>query len=144
MSARRVSVKTPAALGFRMPAEWEPHQATWLAWPHNARDWPGKFGAIPWVFAEMIRAITTSEPVRLIVNGAPHEAAAKRALGKAGVALERVEFFRAATDRGWTRDMCPIFVVRERAGGAPRSPDFPPAERAGERAPILVQRADSV
>jgi agmatine deiminase len=117
MTARRSPGKTPAALGFRMPAEWEPHAATWLAWPHNARDWPGKFGAIPWAFAEIIRAITPGESVRLIVRDAAHEANAKRALAKVGVPLECIEPFRAATDRGWTRDMCPIFVVREKAGG---------------------------
>jgi len=117
MSARRAEGQTPAALGFRMPAEWEPHAATWLAWPHNARDWPGKFGAIPWAFAEIIRAITRSERVRLIVRDAKHEAAARDALAKAGAPLAQLDFFRAATDRGWTRDMCPIFVVRERAGG---------------------------
>jgi agmatine deiminase len=99
-----------------MPAEWEPHAATWLAWPHNARDWPGKFGAIPWAFAELARAIARSEPVRLIVKDAAHEQAAKRVLTKAGAPLERVDCFRAATDRGWARDMCPIFVVRERDG----------------------------
>jgi len=106
----------PAAQGFRMPAEWEPHAATWLAWPHFASDWPGKFGAIPWAFAEIIRAIVRSERVRLIVKDAAHEAAARRALAKAGAPLERVDFFRAATDRGWARDMCPIFLVRERDG----------------------------
>jgi agmatine deiminase len=107
---------TPAALGFRMPAEWEPHAATWLAWPHNARDWPGKFGAIPWAFAEIIRAVAASERVRLVVKDAAHEAAARRALAKAGADLGQLDCFRAATDRGWARDMCPIFVVREKNG----------------------------
>jgi len=115
-SPARLASGTPAAQGFRMPAEWEPHAATWLAWPHLASDWPGKFGAIPWAFAEIIRAIARSERVRLIVKDARHEAAARRALAKAGVPLDRVEGFRAATDRGWTRDMAPIFVVRERDG----------------------------
>ena len=99
-----------------MPAEWEPHAATWLAWPHNARDWPGKFAAIPWAFAEIVRAVAPSERVRLIVKDAAHEAAARRVLAKAGAPLERVDFFRAATDRGWARDMGPIFLVRERDG----------------------------
>jgi agmatine deiminase len=99
-----------------MPAEWEPHAATWLAWPHHARDWPGKFGAIPWAFAEIVRAIARSERVRLIVKDAVHEAAAKRALAKAGAPLAQIDFFRAATDRGWARDMGPIFLVRERGG----------------------------
>ena len=116
MKKARAAAQTPAALGFCMPAEWEPHAATWLAWPHHARDWPGKFGAIPWAFAEIIRAITRSERVRLIVKDAAHEAAAKRALAKAGAPRGQIDFFRAATDRGWTRDMGPIFLLRE-AGG---------------------------
>jgi agmatine deiminase len=63
MKKARAAGQTPAALGFRMPAEWEPHAATWLAGRH-ARDWPGKFGAIPWAFAEIIRAIARGERVR--------------------------------------------------------------------------------
>ena len=60
----------PAALGYRMPAEWEPHAATWLAWPHYQGDWPGKFEPIPWVYAEIIRNLAKRERVELIVNGA--------------------------------------------------------------------------
>jgi agmatine deiminase len=116
MKRARPEAETPAALGFRMPAEWEAHAATWLAWPHHARDWPGKFGAIPWAFAEIARAIARSERVRLLVKDAAHEASARRVLAKAGAPLEQVDFFRAATDRGWARDMCPIFLVRERDG----------------------------
>ncbi|MEN8159702.1 MAG: agmatine deiminase family protein [Myxococcota bacterium] len=117
MSAGRTPARsTPAAQGFRMPAEWELHAATWLAWPHHTPDWPGKFGAIPWVFAELVRAIARSERVRLIVRDAHHEARARRTLFRAGADLERVDFLRAATDRGWLRDMGPLFVVRERAG----------------------------
>jgi agmatine deiminase len=99
-----------------MPAEWELHAATWLAWPHHTRDWPGKFDAIPWVFAEIVRAIARSERVRLIVRDAPHEARARRALTRAGAPLERVDFLRTSTDRGWLRDMGPIFVVRDKEG----------------------------
>jgi len=108
--------RRPAAHGYRMPAEWELHAATWLAWPHHAPDWPGKFGAIPWVFAEIVRAIARSERVRLVVRDAAHQAKAQRTLVQAGAALDRVDFLRAATDRGWLRDMGPIFVTRERAG----------------------------
>jgi agmatine deiminase len=99
-----------------MPAEWELHAATWLAWPHHTPDWPGKFGAIPWVFAEIVRAIARSERVRLIARDAGHEARARRALTQAGAPLERVDFLRASTDRGWLRDMGPIFVVRDAKG----------------------------
>src|SRR5260221_10282699 len=64
------SEPSPAALGYRMPAEWEPHAATWLAWPHYRGDWPGKFEPIPWVYAEIIRNLAKHERVELIVNDA--------------------------------------------------------------------------
>ncbi len=93
-----------------MPAEWEPHEATWLGWPHNASDWPGKIAAIHFVYAEIVKKITLGEIARIIVNDAAHEAKARGHLTKAGVDLARVEFFRIPTDRGWTRDFGPIFV----------------------------------
>lgn len=101
---------TPASLGFRMPAEWEGHEATWLGWPHNKEDWPGKFPPIPWAYGEIARRIVPGENVRIIVNSKTHESSAKRVLKKAGVDLTRVEFFRFPTDRGWTRDFGPMFV----------------------------------
>ena len=64
------STKTPRQLGYRMPAEWEPHEATWLAWPHNPEDWPGKFAAIPWLYAEIVRLLAARERVHLIVEDA--------------------------------------------------------------------------
>ncbi|MBP2682601.1 MAG: Peptidylarginine deiminase-like enzyme [Deltaproteobacteria bacterium] len=97
-----------------MPAEWEPHEATWLGWPHNAADWPGKFSAVPWVFGEMVRKIVSGETARIIVESAAHEAKARRLLSRVGADLSRVEFFRFPTDRGWTRDSGPVFVRRER------------------------------
>ena len=103
---------TPAALGFGMPAEWEPHQATWIAWPHNLTDWPGKFAPIHWVYGEMVRKIVPGEIVRIIVPSRAHEARARRILTRAGVPLQRVEFFRFPTNRGWTRDFGPLFVRR--------------------------------
>jgi len=99
-----------------MPAEWEPHAATWISWPRNAADWPGKFGAISWAFAEMARRIVAGEILRVIVASAPHEARARRALERVGVDAERVEFFRIASDRGWTRDTGPITVLRGARG----------------------------
>jgi agmatine deiminase len=96
-----------------MPAEWDPHDATWLAWPHNASDWPGRFAPIPWVYAEIVRNVARGEQVRLVVNDAAHEAKARKVLGRAGVSLEHVELFRFRTDRGWTRDAGPIFVIRD-------------------------------
>jgi agmatine deiminase len=96
---------------YRMPAEWEPHDATWLGWPHNRRDWPGKFTPIPWVYAEIVRHLGRGETVRLLVDDAAAEAAARRVLAKANVALDRVAFVRVPTDRGWTRDSGPMFGV---------------------------------
>jgi len=96
-----------------MPAEWEPHEATWIAWPHNRDDWPGKFQPIPWAYAEMVRHLVRGEVVRIIVDDGAHQRAAERTLTQAHVALDRVEFFRWKTDRVWTRDSGPIFVRRE-------------------------------
>jgi len=103
---------TPAALGFRMPAEWEPHHATWLGWPHNASDWPSKFAPIPWVYGEIVRALGPREITRILVNSAQHERQARHVLERVGVDLAQVEFFRFPTDRGWTRDFGPLFVRR--------------------------------
>jgi agmatine deiminase len=102
----------PAALGFRMPAEWEPHRATWIAWPHNARDWPGKFAPIPWVYGEIVRHLVPGELVRILVNSGAHARRARRLLGRAGVDARRVEFLPLPTDRAWTRDFGPLFVRR--------------------------------
>jgi agmatine deiminase len=102
--------KTPRELGFRMPAEWEPHQATWLAWPHNPEDWPGKFQAIPWVYAEIVRLLSAHERVHILVNDAKAEQRAQSILERAGATLERVSFHRWPTNRVWTRDSGPIFV----------------------------------
>jgi len=96
-----------------MPAEWGPHDATWLAWPHNVRDWPGKFAPIPWVYAEIVRNVTRGETVRLLVEDAEHERKARKVLGRAGVPLARVDFRRFRTDRVWTRDAGPIFVAQD-------------------------------
>jgi agmatine deiminase len=106
----RVNRETPAALGFRQPAEWEPHRATWLAWPHHADDWPGKLAAIGWVYTEIIRRLARREVVSLLVAGERAEGAAREALSKAGADLAKVEFFRVATDRAWMRDTAPSFV----------------------------------
>ena len=130
-----------------MPAEWEPHAATWLAWPHNVRDWPGRFAPIPWVHAEIVRRISQGETVRILTGDAALTAKARRTLTRAGVSLERVEFHRIPTDRIWTRDSGPIFVRR---GGAKaiaqfrfnawaKYPDFKKDTRIPERAAKALQ-----
>lgn len=93
-----------------MPAEWEPHEATWLAWPHEKTDWPGKFAPIPWVYGEMARYLSRVETVRILVPDAAAEKSARRVLKLAGAELSRVEFWQHSTDRSWTRDYCPIFL----------------------------------
>ena len=108
--------ETPAALGFRVPAEWEPREATWIAWPTNLSDWPGKFGPIPWIYVEIVRLLSKVEPVKIVVANGTIEEAAREKLERGGANLGRVEFVRARTDRSWLRDSGPIFVVNDRAG----------------------------
>ena len=93
-----------------MPAEWERHAATWLAWPHFRGDWPGKFDPIPWVYAEIIRHLSRHERVELLVNDASAETKARKTLDRAGVPLTNIRFHRWKTDRVWTRDSGCIFV----------------------------------
>ncbi|MBL8175998.1 MAG: agmatine deiminase family protein [Bryobacterales bacterium] len=95
---------------YRMPAEWEPHEATWLAWPHEKSDWPGKFAPVPWVYGEMVRYLSRHEKVRILIADEKAERAARTVLLKSGAIMDAVEFFRFPTDRSWTRDFCPIFV----------------------------------
>jgi agmatine deiminase len=110
LQAAHESHHTPASLGYHMPAEWEPHEATWIGWPHNRGDWPGKFAPIPWVYAEIVRKIAPGEMVRILVDSEACQERAAGVLKRAGVDLERVEFFLLPTDRGWTRDFGPMFV----------------------------------
>jgi agmatine deiminase len=110
MTAAFSSIGTPRELGYRMPAEWELHEATWLAWPHNAEDWPGKFQAIPWVYAEIVRLLSERERVHILVNDAKAEARARGILRRAGAHLDQVSFHPWQTNRIWTRDSGPIFV----------------------------------
>jgi agmatine deiminase len=95
---------------LRMPAEWEPHAATWLAWPHYKDDWPGKFEPIRWVYAEIIRHLARHERVELIVNDAASEKRARKTLGLANAFSDNIRFHRWPTDRVWTRDSGCTFV----------------------------------
>jgi agmatine deiminase len=140
-----MTAPTPFALGYRMPAEWEPHAATWLAWPHEPSDWPGKFDTVPWVFAEIARHLQDGERIRLIVRNRTERAQASRALSRSGVSLARVDFVTAPTDRSWTRDFLPLLVVRGkgprgqvaavkwRFNGWARYPNHKADERTGRR-----------
>jgi agmatine deiminase len=100
----------PTSLGFRMPAEWEPHEATWLAWPHHKDDWPRKFGAIPWVYTEIVRHLHKGEKVRLLVQNDRADQEARHILSLAGIDLDHIESFPFRTNRVWTRDSGPLFV----------------------------------
>jgi agmatine deiminase len=102
--------KTPFELGYHMPAEWELHEATWLGWPHELSDWPGKFAPIPWAFAEIVRHLSHVERVFLMVENAVAEKRVRSILKKSAANLDNVDFFRIPTDRGWMRDSGPICV----------------------------------
>ncbi|MBI3581677.1 MAG: agmatine deiminase family protein [Nitrospinae bacterium] len=104
-----------------MPAEWEPHDATWVAWPHDKNDWPGKFAPVRWVYGEIVRRIAESEKTRVLVQNAETEKEARRVLTSAGASLQNVEFYRIPTDRVWIRDYGPVFV---RSGGEIAAVDF--------------------
>jgi agmatine deiminase len=105
-----VSSTIPFELGYWMPAEWERHHATWLAWPHEQTDWPGKFAAIPWAFAEIVRNLARVERVYLLVENREAESKVRAILEKSGADLASVDFFRVPTDRGWMRDSGPISI----------------------------------
>jgi agmatine deiminase len=102
--------QTPRQLHYRMPAEWAPHAATWIAWPHNAEDWPGKFQPIPWVYGEIVRHLSQVEGVHILVNNEDAERRATSLLRRAGANLARLHFHQWPTDRVWLRDSGPIFI----------------------------------
>ncbi len=106
--------KVIAQARFRMPAEWEPHTATWLAWPHETTDWPGKFTPIPWVYGEIVRHLSRVERVRILIADKDAEQKARKILQKSAAQMTAVEFFHVPTDRSWTRDYCPMFVGKSK------------------------------
>jgi agmatine deiminase len=113
-----------------MPAEWAPHESTWLAWPHFRSDWPGKFDPIPWVYAEIIRNLSRHEPVDLIVNNADAEKRARRILKLANTLNKNIRFHRWPTNRVWTRDSGCTFVCGSAscdAGAPAREVELSPA-----------------
>src|SRR5258708_4616091 len=112
-------VSSSRTLAFRVPAEWELHEATWLAWPHYKLDWPGKFEPIPWIYAEIIRYLTRHERVELIVKDAAAEKLARKTLQSAHALNENVRFHRWPTNRVWTRDSGCAFVRRIQGAKAP-------------------------
>jgi agmatine deiminase len=111
-TSRVVDPENPTARGYRMPAEWEPHSATWLAWPHYHGDWPGKFEPVPWVYTEIVRRLAGQERVELIVDDAPAERQVRKLLDKATATTTNIRFHRWPTNRVWIRDSGCIFVKR--------------------------------
>ena len=98
-------------MSLRMPAEWEPHRATWIAWPHHEPDWPGKLGPIPWVYAEIARALAEHEPVEILCQNADVVESARTALEAHAVNRKHVSLHRVPTDRVWLRDSAPTGVL---------------------------------
>ena len=96
-----------------MPAEWEPHRATWIAWPHHEPDWPGKLAPIPWVYAEIARVLAGHEPLEILCQSVDVQAAAQAALLAHGVRSDCVRLHVVPTDRVWLRDSAPTGVVDE-------------------------------
>lgn len=111
MAARQ----TPSALGFRMPAEWEPQEAIWLSWPHKRASWPEQFRPIPFVFAAIVAQISRFQEVRINAAARLHDRA-RRLCARAGAELARVTFFDHPTNDAWCRDHGPIFVKNDRTG----------------------------
>jgi agmatine deiminase len=114
MPARSKQSSIDADFKSLMPAEWEPHEATWIAWPHNRNDWPGKFEPIAWVYAEIVRNLARHERVEIIVNDAAAEKRAGKVLERANAISEKIRFHRWPTDRVWTRDSGCTFVKIQR------------------------------
>jgi agmatine deiminase len=115
---------TPQQLGYRLPAEWEPHEATWLSWPHKEASWPGKIETIFPVYAQMVAALARSETVHINVNDARMEAAASRHLQQAGAGDEiggKIRFHHFPTNDAWCRDHGAITLKRPATGGASSS-----------------------
>jgi agmatine deiminase len=98
-------------MALRMPAEWEPHRATWIAWPHHEPDWPGKLGPIPWVYAEIARVLAESEPVEILCQDNDVVESARTALDAHAVNRRHVSLHRVPTDRVWLRDSAPTGVL---------------------------------
>jgi agmatine deiminase len=98
---------------FIVPPEWTNHEATWIGWPYNKSDWPGKFSPIPYVYAEIVKYISRGEKVRIFVQSNDHRLKAEKVLKGSNGSLDNVEFYIKKTNRGWLRDSGPIYVKDE-------------------------------
>lgn len=107
---------TPTQSNFSFPAEWEPHTATWLSWPHKDESWPGKIGMIYHKYAEFVKVVAEGELVRINVVDEQMEAFAKQQLAMVEADLSKIEFFRFPTNDAWCRDHGPAFLVNRTTG----------------------------
>jgi agmatine deiminase len=107
---------SPAALGYRMPAEWAPHRGTWLSWPHKEESWPGKFAPVPGIFTRMVAELAPHEEVHVNVLDEAMAAEVRGRLRQAGVPLDQVFLHRNPTNDAWCRDHGPIFIQRGSGG----------------------------
>src|SRR5437868_6362034 len=139
--------KTPAQLGYRWPAEWEPQASVWLAWPRNPDTWPGHFEPVPAEFAQFVRLLAEYEPVNILAGGQEVMQQAKSFVGQ----VKNVTLHDIPTNDAWCRDHGPTFLasgsrVQGPEGGRhnhnlnpePRTPNPPPAPTPEPRAPALV------
>jgi agmatine deiminase len=108
-----MQTEPPVAQGYRWPAEWEPHAATWVSWPHNPSTWPGKFEPVPGQFAQLVRTLARFEPVHVLAGGDGVRAAAEQHLGD----LRGVTLHGIPTNDAWCRDHGPIFLCGCREPG---------------------------
>ena len=115
MSVRRKSKRpaTESVTGGRLPAEWEPHRATWLVWPHNPRDWEIKMPAIRWVFLEIVRHLSESEKVCIIFQSEDNQERVRKLIEKVGIKISQVEMYCVSANRSWIRDCGPLIVCKE-------------------------------
>ena len=102
------------SIRYRMPAEWEPHKATWLTWPHNPTDWPGKMSSVQKIYAELTQKLAEVEEVHILVNSESHEMRAKRYLKQAQADIANIHFYHIPTNRSWIRDYGPVFIADNR------------------------------
>lgn len=113
-ATKKAKAEPTTPVGYRMPAEWEKHRSTWLAWPHQASDWPGRIGPIPWVYGEIVKHLSRVEHVNILVNSPAKHLAAKKMLEKFHLNMNQITFWEWPTDRVWTRDSGPTFIVNSK------------------------------
>ena len=100
----------PGLRGFRWPAEWEPQEAVWLAWPASSLDWPGRLQGVRFAFADMVRHLARGQEVRILAHSPAIEAEARKRLADVGADLSNVRFLPCPIDRSWVRDSAPLFL----------------------------------